>query len=103
MYRYYNLDVPFYHHSIKKVRIDHNQCSILTIYQVVRVTGVEPARITPLDPKSSASANFATPAQKELYPIFFVESILFKNYHLFFFFMIKTITPSAKNAPDPII
>ena len=26
---------------------------------MVRVTGVEPARVTPLDPKSSASANSA--------------------------------------------
>ena len=32
------------------------------IIQVVRVTGVEPARSNPLDPKSSASANFAIPA-----------------------------------------
>jgi hypothetical protein len=31
------------------------------------VTGVEPARRKALDPKSSASANFATPAQKSLY------------------------------------
>ncbi len=37
---------------------------------VVRVTGVEPARLAALDPKSSASANFATPAQKELYLFF---------------------------------
>ncbi len=31
---------------------------------MVQVTGLEPARITPLDPKSSASANSAIPAQK---------------------------------------
>ena len=31
---------------------------------MVQVTGVEPARITPLDPKSSASANSAIPAKK---------------------------------------
>ena len=29
---------------------------------MVRVTGVEPACLAALDPKSSASANFATPA-----------------------------------------
>ena len=29
---------------------------------MVRVTGVEPARLAALDPKSSASANSATPA-----------------------------------------
>jgi hypothetical protein len=34
--------------------------------KMVRVTGLEPARPKALDPKSSASANFATPAQKEL-------------------------------------
>ena len=28
----------------------------------MRVTGLEPARISPPDPKSGASANFATPA-----------------------------------------
>lgn len=28
--------------------------------QLVQLTGVEPARVTPLDPKSSASANSAT-------------------------------------------
>ena len=31
---------------------------------MVQVTGLEPARITPLDPKSSASANSAIPAKK---------------------------------------
>lgn len=54
-------------------------------FYMVRVTGVEPARITPLDPKSSASANFATPAQKELYPIISLESILFKKLDFFLF------------------
>ena len=33
---------------------------------MVRVTGVEPARSNPLDPKSSASANFAIPAMVDL-------------------------------------
>ena len=31
---------------------------------MVRVKGLEPPRLTTLDPKSSASANSATPAQK---------------------------------------
>ena len=31
--------------------------------RMVQVTGLEPARKYPLDPKSSASANFAIPAQ----------------------------------------
>ena len=33
-------------------------------YQMVQVTGLEPARIASLDPKSSASANSAIPAKK---------------------------------------
>jgi hypothetical protein len=49
------------------------------------VTGVEPARITPLDPKSSASASFATPAQIGLYPIIKIESILYENINFFSF------------------
>ena len=63
---------------------------------MVRVTGVEPARITPLDPKSSASANFATPAQKELYPIFLIESILFKKLNFFLFDDDKTYSNEYK-------
>ena len=35
-----------------------------TYLLMVQVTGVEPARIAPLDPKSSASANSAIPAKK---------------------------------------
>ena len=37
---------------------------ILTVYEIkmVRVKGVEPPRLAALDPKSSASANSATPA-----------------------------------------
>ena len=34
----------------------------LMVHQSVRMTGVEPACLTALDPKSSASANFATSA-----------------------------------------
>ena len=41
-----------------KVRI------VRTDSSMVQVTGLEPARITPLDPKSSASANSAIPAKK---------------------------------------
>ena len=33
---------------------------------MVRVTGLEPARITPLDPKSSVFANFTIPANNLL-------------------------------------
>ena len=33
---------------------------------MVRVTGVEPASLAALDPKSSASANSATPANKKM-------------------------------------
>ena len=33
--------------------------------QAVRMIGVEPTWITPLDPKSSASANFATSAEPQ--------------------------------------
>ena len=36
--------------------------SVLSIYIVVPGRGLEPPRITPLAPKASASANFATPA-----------------------------------------
>ena len=54
------------------------------IFIVVRVTGVEPARLAALDPKSSASANFATPAQEELYPRNTLESILSRKYYFFF-------------------
>ena len=32
-------------------------------YQLVRAIGVEPTCLAALDPKSSASANFATPAK----------------------------------------
>ena len=32
------------------------------LINVVRVTGIEPARVTSLDPKSSASASSAIPA-----------------------------------------
>ncbi len=31
-------------------------------FDLVRVKGLEPPRLTALDPKSSASTNFATPA-----------------------------------------
>ncbi len=34
------------------------------MYKMVRVTGVEPAHLAVLEPKSSASANSATPAYK---------------------------------------
>ena len=59
------------------------------IFIVVRVTGVEPARLAALDPKSSASANFATPAQKELYLFFQKVSILFQNIIFFSFLRSK--------------
>ena len=36
---------------------------------MVRVTGVEPASLAALDPKSSASANSAIPAKKMVDPI----------------------------------
>ena len=39
----------------------------------VRAIGVEPTCLTALDPKSSASANFATPAKMERKGIFFWE------------------------------
>ena len=51
----------------------------LYILCMVRVTGVEPARPKALDPKSSASASFATPAQKELYRIYVFLSIPFAD------------------------
>ena len=41
------------------------RCANLVIFQLVQVTGLEPARKNPLDPKSSASANSAIPANKK--------------------------------------
>lgn len=38
---------------------------------MVRVKGLEPPWITPLDPKSSASTNFATPAYLYYYKLFY--------------------------------
>ena len=38
-------------------------------YFSVRMEGLEPPCLAALDPKSSASTNFATSANKELYPI----------------------------------
>jgi hypothetical protein len=35
---------------------------VFMITKFVRVKGIEPPRLTALDPKSSASTNFATPA-----------------------------------------
>ncbi len=69
-------------------------------FDLVRVTGVEPARLAALDPKSSASANFAIPAQKELYPFLSPESILFLNLSYFFFLiMMKTAKPITPIVP----
>ena len=39
-----------------------NPYKIRAKIKLVRVKGLEPPWINPLDPKSSASANFATPA-----------------------------------------
>ena len=41
---------------------------------MVRVTGLEPARTATLEPKSSASANSATPAQHGYYTIRILKS-----------------------------
>ena len=40
--------------------------SYLYYFNEMRVTGLEPARVFPLEPKSSASANSATPASIKL-------------------------------------
>ena len=36
----------------------------LTVFRIMRITGLEPARDSPLEPKSSASANSAISANK---------------------------------------
>ena len=45
------------------------RCSLFfVLYSVVRIIGVEPTWITPPDPKSGASANFAISAFVHLLP-----------------------------------
>ena len=36
--------------------------SVILHFELVRVTGLEPAHLTALEPKSNVSANFTTPA-----------------------------------------
>ena len=46
---------------------DFNSHSSLLITSIVRVTGLEPARLAALEPKSNASANSAIPAYLALF------------------------------------
>ena len=50
--------------------------------RLVREVGLEPTRRKTLDPKSSASANFATLANLKIYKFCALMSILFKAYQL---------------------
>jgi hypothetical protein len=58
-----NIISPFnIYKTIYKQKILMKTSRFLNMF-MVRVTGVEPACLSALDPKSSASANSATPAQ----------------------------------------